>query len=212
MVWRAVWLIRTSATRRVQRWLWPRLGWPEPTTAMASAAAGASGSSGARPQRTGGMVKGLAELLRMLGARCRARFRALLSAVTATTSPAEPSSRLRWDRGYRAKSKGGKREGRRRSSQRCRRGGQRARGGAGDDGRSPAISVARGGRRRRGRRSEASGVTWVGGDEEGGAAVLLEASARRGVAGGRGEQRRWRRLRSAREGERNRGGGELGRE
>ena len=29
MVWRAVWLIRTSATRRVQRWLWPRLGWPE---------------------------------------------------------------------------------------------------------------------------------------------------------------------------------------
>ena len=52
------------------------------------------------------MVKGLAELLRMLGARCRARFRALLSAVTAATSPAEPSSRLRWDRGYRAQSKG----------------------------------------------------------------------------------------------------------
>ena len=99
-----------------------------------------------------------------------------------------------------------------RSSLRWRRGERRARGGAGDDGRSPAISVARGGRRRRGRRSEASGVTWVGGDEEEGAAVLLEASARRGVAGGRGEQRRWRRLRSAREGERNRGGGELGRE
>ena len=52
------------------------------------------------------MVKGLAELLRMLGARCRARLRALLSAVTAATSPAEPSSRLRWDWGYRAKSKG----------------------------------------------------------------------------------------------------------
>ena len=54
----------------------------------------------------GGMAKGLAELLKMLGARCRARFRALLSAVTAATSPAEPSSRLRWNRGYRAQSKG----------------------------------------------------------------------------------------------------------
>ena len=57
------------------------------------------------------MVKGLAELLRMLGARCRARFRALLSAVTAATSPAEPSSRLRWNRGYRAQSKGGRGRG-----------------------------------------------------------------------------------------------------
>ena len=52
------------------------------------------------------MVKGLAELLKMLGARCRARFRALLSAVTAATSRAEPSSRLRWDWGYRAQSQG----------------------------------------------------------------------------------------------------------
>ena len=61
---------------------------------MASAAAGASGSSGARPQRTGGMAKGLTELLKMLGARCRARFRALLAAVTAATSPAAWGSRL----------------------------------------------------------------------------------------------------------------------
>ena len=39
-------------------------------------------------------------------------------------------------------------------------------------------------------------------------ADLLGTSGERGRPGGRGEQRRWRRLRSAREGERNRGGGE----
>ena len=50
----------------------------------------------------------------------------------------------------------------------------------------------------------ASGGAWVG-EEEGVEAEPLSASARLGVAGGRGERRRWRRRRS---GGKNRGGGE----
>ena len=45
MVWRAVWLIGTSATRRIQRWLWPRLGWPVAATTASEAAAGARAST-----------------------------------------------------------------------------------------------------------------------------------------------------------------------
>ena len=51
-----------------------------------------SGSSGARPQRTGGMVKGLAELLRMLGARCRARTRPKQAMAATAAWPAAASS------------------------------------------------------------------------------------------------------------------------
>ena len=75
-----------------------QLGCTTATAAMASAAAGATGSSGARPQRTGGMAKGLTELPKMLGARCRARFRALLAAVMAATWSAAAGVRPR--RGY----------------------------------------------------------------------------------------------------------------
>ena len=73
-------------------------GWPEFAGSESVAVAGATGSSGARPQRMEGLAKGLTELLKMLGAGCRARFRALLAAVTVATSLAAWSSRPR--RGY----------------------------------------------------------------------------------------------------------------
>ena len=83
---------------RIQWWRRSELGWPAEAPATSEAAAGATSSSGARPQRTGGLAKGLTELLKMLGARCRAHFRASVAAVTAATSPAPWNSWPR--RGY----------------------------------------------------------------------------------------------------------------
>ena len=190
MVWRAVWLIRTSATRRVQRWLWPRLGWPEPTTAMASAAAGASGSSGARPQRTGGMVKGLAELLRMLGARCRARTRPkqAMAATAAWSAAASSGRRQSGSCGVQTRERrGGKQH---RSSQRVQWWPRRARGGTGVDEFDEDGRRFRGRRRRRWQRCGTSGASWLVEEVEGGPAELPGASVRLGVDTGRGGARR----------------------
>ena len=82
---------------------------PELTGGKLAAVAGAMGLSGARPQRTGGLDKGPTELLKMLGARCRAQFRASVAAVMAATSPVAWNSRPRRGYGLEVKSDQGRR-------------------------------------------------------------------------------------------------------
>ena len=60
----AVSCIQTHAVARVERWWWPDLWWPEPTTASSKAAAGVRFSTGAA---LGSMTRGAEGCYGLLG-------------------------------------------------------------------------------------------------------------------------------------------------
>ena len=177
-----------------------------------AAAAGARACSVSALHGTAGAADGLYGMLGSPGTPGGNERRRRSSGARSSPAMADGGFGCSWGGGYRAHSKGER-----------GRGGVGAHNGAVEEvselgevlaalNRPEASSGAGGGRRRWWRRCRGSRGALLGEEEEGVEEDLLGTSGERGRPGGRGEQRRWRRLRSAREGERNRGGGELGRE
>ena len=90
----AVSCIQTHAVARVERWWWPDLWWPEPTTASSKAATGVRVCLESALWCTVRQTGGLDRLLGAARARCHAQGQAGLAQAMVTTSPAASTTRL----------------------------------------------------------------------------------------------------------------------
>ena len=108
-----------------------RSGRPESVPTASEAAAGARVCLVSALHGTAGAADGLYGMLGSPGIPGGNERRRRSSGARSSPAMADGGFGCSWGGGYRAQSKGGKREGRRRSSQRCRRDGWPARGRAG---------------------------------------------------------------------------------
>ena len=139
---------------RVERWWWPCLRWPVPTTATTVAAAGVRSCTETWLELEGERSKALGMLYGALRTCWTRRGDQMVTGAASTASSVTAEVRPWWETELRRGNEGEKRGKRWRSSPRLQRASKRARGRTGDGESTAMVVGARGGRR------------WHGGDAE----------------------------------------------